>query len=204
MIVPASSSPFRPAEADAAAEQRPKIRRLHHITSRAEQENIENLTAKIKDPTTKNEDLTTMNEDLTTKNEDPTTKNEDLISSLFPEEPIPMTQEEIAHMPTIIQEENVEVPVPMAQEEIAHMPNIFYYEYMEIIMQEQEQIRQQQEMIVEVPIPMTQEEIADVHWTLAPAEIEDELFHSVVEVPVPMIQDELFNSHLGASAPQGS
>ena len=94
-------------------------------------------------------------------------------------------------------------PVPMTQEEIVHMPNIIYHEYMEITTQEQEQIRQQQEMIVEVPIPMTQEEIVDVHWTLAPAEIEDELFHSVVEVPVPMIQDEFFNSFtLGLPLPR--
>ena len=35
----------------------------------------------------------------------------------------------------------VEVPVPMTQEEIVHMPNIIYHEYMEIIMQEQEQIK---------------------------------------------------------------
>ena len=138
-------------------------------------------------------------------------------------EPNPMTQEEIAHMPKVrklhriyteevkkaaeasaaadeaakkAEEEIVEVPIPMTQEEIVHMPNIKYPEYMDIIRMEQEEIamKGEEEMIVEMPIPMTQEEIVEVHWTLAPAGIDDEFFHSVVEGPVPMIQEELIDS----------
>ena len=101
-----------------------------------------------------------------------------------------MTQEEIVEVPVpMIQEAIVEVPVPMIQEGTLS-------DFMEFIWMEQEEIamKGEEEMIVEVPIPMTQEEIVEVHWTLAPAEIDDELFHSVVEVPVPMIQEELIDS----------
>ena len=40
------------------------------------------------------------------------------------EEPIPMTQEEIVHMPNIIQEEIAHMPTIITQEEIVHMPAI--------------------------------------------------------------------------------
>ena len=74
------------------------------------------------------------------------------------EVPVPMTQREIVHVQTVIQQERiqqhvemvVEVPVPMMQEEeIVHVPPII----------QQARIHQQQvEMVVEAPVPMTQEE----------------------------------------------
>ena len=84
-----------------------------------------------------------------------------------------MTQEEIVHVPTIVQQDRirqqqvemiVEVPVPMMQEEIVHVPTII----------QQERITQQHgEMSVEVPVPMTQEEIvrSEVHVPIAQEEI---------------------------------
>jgi len=80
-----------------------------------------------------------------------------------------MTQEEIAHVTSIIQQDRthqqqvrmiVEVPFPMTQEEIVLVPTII----------QQESITQQQgETIMEVPVPMTQEEIArsEVHVPIA-------------------------------------
>ena len=109
----------------------------------------------------------------------------------FAEVPVPMTQEENVHAPTIIQQDRIPqqqveipvvVPVPMTQEESVHGPTI----------SQQERIQQQHvEMVVEVPIPMTQEVIAHVptiiirhchHLT------EDEM---TVDVPAPQTQEEI-------------
>ena len=73
------------------------------------------------------------------------------------EVPIPMTQEEVVHVPKVITqtrvqqqhvEQTVEVPIPMTQEEVVHVPKVIT----------QTRVQQQHvEQTVEVPVPMTQD-----------------------------------------------
>ena len=74
---------------------------------------------------------------------------------------VPMTQEEVAHVATIISqrstqqhvEQFVEVPAPTMQAEMIHAPEM---------VQQKRAVQQQVEYIVDVPASMTKEEIVEV------------------------------------------
>mmetsp|Transcript_152264 Transcript_152264/g.486561 ORF Transcript_152264/g.486561 Transcript_152264/m.486561 type:complete len:220 (+) Transcript_152264:223-882(+) len=105
--------------------------------------------------------------------------------------PAPKIQEEIVHVPTILQQKciqqqmvemHVEGPVPMFQEEVVHVPKIH----------QQVRITQQHgEMVVEVPVPMIQENIVQVPKILKQERITQQPVEIIVEVPVPMTQEEI-------------
>ena len=110
--------------------------------------------------------------------------------------PVPMTQEEIVHVPKIIQQEHVtqqhvemvgEVPVPMTQEGIVHAPTNI----------PQVRVTQQHvEIPVEVPVPMTQEEIVHAPTIIPQERIQQQHVEIPVEMPVPMTQEKIVHAQI--------
>ena len=108
----------------------------------------------------------------------------------FAEVLVPMTQGEIAHAPTIIQQDrvqqqhvemSVEEVVPMTQEEIVQGPTIV----------QQDRIPRQQhvEFPVEVPVPMTQEEIVQCTCRRSSNKSAFNRFMLGGEAPIPIAQE---------------
>jgi hypothetical protein len=88
----------------------------------------------------------------------------------------------------------VDVPMPITQEEVVQVPTIIPQQ--RVMQQQVEQMVKvpvpvTQEKIVEVPVPMTQDEVVQVLTVIPQQGVMQQQLEQVVAVPVPMTQEEI-------------